>query len=77
VAVLLAHLRVEVAHRVLVGDVAGQRQVAGGVAVEVDAHHGGALAREQLGAGGADAALGAGDDAHLAVQAAHQPASVA
>jgi hypothetical protein len=77
VPVLRAHLRIERADRVLVGDVARQREVAGGVRVEVDADHGRALAREEPRGGCTDAALGAGDHAHLAVEASHQPVPVA
>ncbi len=72
-AVLGADGGERLADRVVVGDVAGQREVhAGGVGPQVDADHRGALLLEAAHGLGADPARGAGDDADLVVQAAHQ-----
>ena len=61
------------AHALAVGHVAGEPQAAdllgrrlGGRLVEVEHGHRGALRRERLGRGAADAAAGAGDHRHLA-----------
>ena len=70
-AELLAHLRVGVVHRVLVGDVGHDREVARGVGQQVDADDGRALVLEALDGRRADAAGGAGDDADLAREPAH------
>jgi hypothetical protein len=64
-----AHARVHVGDGALVGHVAGQGHVAGRAVLEIDADDGRALAGEDGGRGAADAALGAGDHADLAVEA--------
>ena len=69
----VAHARVELADRVLVGDVAGEREVARRVVGEVDADDGRALVLEALDGRRADPARGAGDDADLAREPAHAP----
>ena len=77
-AELVAHARVHVTHRCLVGDVDLERQVAGRTVVQVDADDASALARERLGGCRSDAPGRAGDHAHLPVQATrHRHSSVA
>ena len=62
----------------LLGDVDGERQVAGRALEQVDADHLRALARERLDRRGADAAGRTRDHAHLALEATrHRHSSVA
>jgi hypothetical protein len=71
----LAHLLVHRAHRRVVGDVGGQRQVARRAVAQVHARDARALAAEGLDRGGADPAHRARDDAHLALEPARHQAS--
>ena len=64
-AELLGDLRVHLLHRVLLGHVDGQREVAGRAVEQVDADDLRALALERLDGRGADAAGRARDDATL------------
>jgi hypothetical protein len=59
-------------NRRLFGQIALQRQLADFVLAQVHAHDPRALGRESLRRGLADAAGGAGDHAHLVLQARHQ-----
>jgi hypothetical protein len=69
---LLAHARVERAHLVLIGDVGGDRRIAGRVLAQVNPRDRRALGLEQPHRLGADPSGGARDHAHLAVEPTHQ-----
>ena len=70
-AEFVANPLVERDHRLLIGEVALERQLSDGMLEQVDADDAGALGRESVGGGKPDASGSAGDHAHLSVKATH------